>query len=295
MNPFKDTVIDYYEKTSSDYPDETSLDPMFGFAIPGMSASADMQKTLIEITKLGGRRQGGTYGHLGQKFWTSLILRTIDRSSLPEAVRDFDNSKLEFFYRQRPEIRWEWIDNEATAMVRELVKPVERLFTKLTRVKIFLQVPGLRTPMHKDLVAGNFYKVKGPYTYLRGHTFVKHLGDEALNKLDPAPDTAMHRKQGYFALKIPLTEIAGDYGKQVIITKKPYFYFHGGNYYFLNEACWHGAEASPFYRGVIFVDGLMDMEAVRAIDPLHLSLKPYDFRTEGRIRPAIDPKADVTY
>jgi hypothetical protein len=285
MELFRDMVIDHYERHKLGLPNRPQLRLERGFAIRGLRAPIEQQKKLIELTKNGGRIQGGVYGRSGTQFWNSLILRTINRDSLPKSVLHLDNNKLEFFYRYHSHIKWDWLDTEAACEVRELLKPIEKVFSKLTRVKIFLQIPGQRTPMHKDLAAGNYYRVKGPYSYVRGPDLVKHLGDAEINALDPAPDTSAHHRQNYLALKIPLTEVEGDYGRQVIIAEKPYFYSHGGQFYCFSEANWHGAETSPFYRGVVFVDGILKMDEVAALERDPIQLSPYDFQIEGRVKP----------
>lgn len=257
------TTVTLETRSTGGEPQPVALPKVCGFTISASGLEFERQKKLIHEVKLHGKPQAGIHG--GKEFWNSLILRTLDPRSLPPAVRALPAQKFEYYYRQHPEIEWQWANSAASEIVQQALTPYLNVYRKLTRVKIFLQIPGRRIPPHVDLVAGNSYFVGGPYSLLPARTRCQHLGSEWHHQLDPAPPTNTHAEQGHYALKIPLSEREGDYGLQGLVYARPWLYSSAGNIYFLNEVLSHGAAPVDFLRGVVFVDGLLANDEVNRL------------------------------
>ncbi len=194
-----------------------------------------------------------------QPFWVKCDVRSMDR---PRGGSE--NPPEDFFYRLDPRTAWHWEDTPLANMVRPMVDSVEHLFTKLTRVKVFIQKPHMAISAHRDLVPGNEYKhISGVYTPTIIGTYCGiYHGHPNL----PVEPNTRHRDQKYLNLKIPLTSVEGNYGKPYIIGKsegKEYL-SADGHFYFLNEyEIFHGCDVVDFPRGIIFVDGILDMESLK--------------------------------
>ena len=167
----------------------------------------------------------------------------------------------DFYFRMWLDAEWHWEDTWLAEKVQELVRPVRHLFTKFTRIKAVVQRPGTVLNPHRDLATGNVYKhLRGPYNSKLGRFTGVYQGRK--NVLIPA--NTRHRDQKYLNLKIPLSVHPTDPGPLYIMHGEEKQYLDAqGHYFFLQEyPIFHGCEASDFHRGVILVDGLLNMEAV---------------------------------
>ena len=191
--------------------------------------------------------------------WVQISLRTLDRSTM----KDTENHIKDFHYRLDPQTEWYWEDNAVVPVVRSLIENIEHLYTKLTRIRAFIQLPFTSVIPHRDLIPGNDYNhIENAYSPEPGAfcgTFMGHP------ELFVEPNTR-HRDQKYLNLKIPLTTKVGDSGKAYIIeegTKK--YLVANDRFYFLNEyEIFHGCDPVEFHRGIIFVDGILNMKELKS-------------------------------
>jgi hypothetical protein len=154
--------------------------------------------------------------------------------------------------RLDPTLDWEWIDTPITPVLKKYVDQIRHLYVRFNRVLILVQKPGSAIPMHTDKVVKNRYV------------------DE---KFAPGPAEDLFLKENnlhwesnrYLTLKWPLTEIPGDNGAPKInINGHEYRYDVGNELFAINEVdITHGADAVAHRRGVIFLDGLLDYEALK--------------------------------
>jgi hypothetical protein len=210
-----------------------------------------IQQTIIDLVM----EHGYVAEHEPQ--WMQCPLRSLDRSTMEST----ENHIKDFHYRLDPQTEWYWEDNEVVPVVRPLIESVEHLYTKLTRVRVFIQLPFSNIITHRDLVSGNDYKfIANAYSPEPGTYCGTFLGHP---ELTVEPNTR-HRDQKYLNLKIPLTTKVGDSGKAFIIGEGSKQYLVANDrFYFLNEyEIFHGCDPVEYHRGIIFVDGILNMEAL---------------------------------
>jgi len=194
-----------------------------------------------------------------QLFWLKYNVRSLVQSTVPNS----QGAQEDYFYRLDPTVGWFWENTPVTALVRPLITNIEYLFSKLTRVKIFVQKPGMEIPAHRDLVPGNEYKfLTDEFSSTIGSYCGIYKGHP---KLVMEPNTR-HSEQKYLNLKIPLSTSEKNHGKPFIFVDGVKTYHSSKNrFYFLNEyEIFHGCDPVDFYRGVIFVDGILDMKVLDA-------------------------------
>lgn len=198
-----------------------------------------------------------------QPFWIKYDVRSVDHSSLWSSYHE-EPAPGDFFYRLYPLAEWYWETNSVTPLIMPLAMEVEHLFTKMTRIKVFIQKPGEPIAAHRDLVPGNRYEhIGSEYEARVGQYSGVYRGHRNL----VMGENTRHRDQKYLNLKIPLSAQPDNPGKPFIIAKdgERQYLMSDDNFYFLNEYdMFHGCDAVDFYRGVLFIDGILDMEALEA-------------------------------
>jgi hypothetical protein len=225
--------------------------------------SYEDQKTLIEYSY---RHANGWSGKI--QFWDKdrntydrkndyfgrLQVRGINKQSsnklnLPEGVSSY---WVNWACRLDSTVQWEWLDTPVTPIVKKLVDRIDHLYINLHRVLLLVQKPRRMIPLHVDKVIKTKYQedLYQPFSS-------KNLSIESTNH---------HWEYNrYMALKWPLTEIEGDNGKPVIeIDGKKYIYDVKNSLFAINEIeMLHGADEVPHCRGVIFIDGLINWDALK--------------------------------
>lgn len=138
-------------------------------------------------------------------------------------------------------------------------KKVEFLYKRLTRVKVILTVPKTCVPIHRDKVVNTNYDVI-PYQVqikgLAGHDF--------------------HERNREWAIKIPLSERPHQYAGGLVNDRdRLYQYDPEGNFFAIKEVTIsHGTQPVDYYRGVIFLDGILDPDALESqSSPMPLAFK----------------------
>ena len=228
------------------------LDHRFGALLPFEIESSISQQIVDFVVNtqktVGGARSLHVLKIPQEAFWKSFTLmsteKNIPHNSQPKGLSDF-------WQRHHTELDWQWISSDITDLVKNEISKIRHLYLHLNRVKILLQNPGTTVPMHKDPVAGSKY------------------GGQVFSPPDPdieIKENTYHRDQNYLCIKIPLTSQPKNNGEpRLEIGGKRYRYEVGRNFFLLNEIeMTHGADPVDFYRGVIFIDGLLNMEAVGA-------------------------------
>lgn len=154
--------------------------------------------------------------------------------------------------RLEPTLDWEWIDTPITPILQKYVNQIKHLYVKFNRVLILVQKPGSAIPMHSDKVVQNQYSEE------------KFAPGPAID-LKMTENNVHWDYNRYLTLKWPLTEIPGNNGTPTVsIDGQEFHYNTHNNLFAINEVdILHGAGAVDHRRGVIFLDGLLDYEALR--------------------------------
>lgn len=169
---------------------------------------------------------------------------------------------LNWACRLDSDLEWEWIDTPITDILKKYVKSIEHLYLKFNRVLILVQKPGSAIPLHTDKVVKNNY---------------------ADGKFAPGPAADLYLKEQdnhwkfnkYLTLKFPLTELPNDNGApKISIDNQEHFYNVKNNLFAINEVdIVHGADAVNHRRGVVFLDGLLNYEALKKEPWIDIGLK----------------------
>lgn len=164
--------------------------------------------------------------------------------------------------RLNQEFPWEYFATPLTDLVKKLMAPVLSFYTP-TRIKIFVQKPGKRLREHCDKLE-----------YKNNVLFRDFLKTEQFHDYFTEP---AHQKQNCLALKIPISEIAGNNGNSYVFHEGAKYAIQPENHYYLfNESrLRHGADPCPHYRGVIFMDGCIDVEELEKMALAPLPVAPY--------------------
>jgi hypothetical protein len=177
---------------------------------------------------------------------------TQDSIDLVAKDKGFNSNWLNWACRLHPNLEWEWIDTPITDLIKSYVKQIEHLYIKFNRVLILVQKPGSEIPLHTDKAVRNCYNsenfVPGPATDI---IFQDNNYHWDYNK--------------YLTLKFPLTDKTLDNGKPIVkVDNVEYQYTSNNKLFAINEVdILHGAKAVDHRRGVIFLDGLLNYEALK--------------------------------
>jgi hypothetical protein len=261
------------------------IDPRYLFATD-VRASRDDQLALIDRGRCHGAHHAGLYGHKGKPaFWRLEVVRSVDPTCLPETARRWfaaaaapDQTFGRWAYQCRLDdsLRWRWLDDDAERRITGILAPIAPCFRLITRVNINLQIPGQDLPMHRDLVAGNAYDGLDSATHWRpGPHRLRYLGDAWLEQVRPLANRE-HGAAGYLAVKIPLSERDDDPGLPYIVHDNQKSYYSTDNrVFFLNEyEIYHGADPVDFWRGVVFVAGILEPARVAALGKRAVAARP---------------------
>ena len=229
------------------------LEHKFGALLPFEIESSVSEKIVDFVVKTqktnGGARSLQVLNVQQEAFWKSFTLmsteKDIPHNGQPKGLSDF-------WERHHTELDWQWISSDITDLVKNEIGKIRPLYHHLNRVKILLQNPGTTVPMHRDPVAGSVY------------------GGQVFSPPEPGIEIKVntyHKDQNFLCIKIPLTSKPKNNGEpRLEIDGKRYRYEVGRNFFLLNEIeMTHGAAPVDFYRGVIFIDGLLNMEAVKSL------------------------------
>ncbi len=214
--------------------------------------------------------------------WAALAVRAIDPKSFPAKYLNQRISQVEYLFRHDPRTQWNWREEmPLTPLIKKIVAPYEKLFSFFSRVKIHIQRLNHTVHFHRDLTAGLEYQIINSLTTEWADT--KPIAYQMypwvdLNDLPPNSHESDPLLRNAFALKIPLSENPENYGLQTIVDGRPYYYTTQGNAYLLNENCYHGTQAVPFYRGLIFVDGIINPQALKEMKIEPVLSRPYSIQ-----------------
>ena len=198
-------------------------------------------------------------------FWIGKGLTSVPKDIIDQV--DPKNRGLWYYYaRLNKDIIWSWNKNQAAEKVQELLAPIKYLFESFTRVSLIVQIPGMSIPAHRDLVVGDtYFNMESEQLTFKGKKKLQFKGPDWFKDFNNCVD--IHKKHLYLNLKIPISENPNSCGNPFIIhdgQKK--YYSSDSSYFFLNEAeIEHGADSCQFYRGVIFVDGFINVDQLHSL------------------------------
>ncbi len=181
---------------------------------------------------------------LERDYWKMFSCRTLGSAYSPreERIMRMDHTKT-----------WEWHGDKLSQDVRRLVEPfTDRYYSHLTRVELLIQKPGNEVPCHKDRITGQQY---GDFIAIRPF-------EDDWNRFNANchADFRVHWKQHYLGGRLAL----GPQGLSYVLNEPPRktYYETASKFFFLNEDVLHGAEPVDFWRGVVFVDGIHNADAM---------------------------------
>lgn len=259
-----------------------TVDTRYLFALEHR-VSPDNQRRLIEWGRRAGTPSAGASSAGAAAFWHWSTLRLPSRERLAPGVRrwfeehpDADYDNWAYFSRLDPTLPWEWVGGEGCALVAQILEPVLPLFRVLTRVKIVLQIPGKTVHTHRDLVPGTVYEdLRSEYDGAVGTERLLYKGLPWIEEVKPFENEDHHRNL-CLSLKIPLSDRPGEPGRPFIVAGgRKAHYNPDDRLFFLNEVdMQHGADPVPFWRGVVFVNGLWNLDRLTRIPRLPVSEMP---------------------
>jgi hypothetical protein len=264
------------------------LDERYLFALEH-AIDPDDQAAIVAIVRREGKPFRGVYPE-PRPMWTVRSLAEPDPDAVPEQGRAWLASQAPdgpslgrwgYYARLDPDARWIWTESEASPLVRRLLEPVLPLYRRLTKVNVVLQIPGEALPRHRDLVYGNTYWLASPHHWKSGPHRLTYEGEPWVQNVAPI-HSASHEEGRYLCLKIPLSERPDDAGSPYAdVEGQRHYYTSRNRFFFLNEAeMLHGAEPVTFWRGVVFVNGILDADAIRRVPK-----RPVEILRTGPIAP----------
>jgi hypothetical protein len=212
--------------------------------------------------------------HMTAPFWLgsgATHSPQMQREKLPGGklahLNEYEFGRLAYYVRLRQDIEWEWIPNPIGRLCEKILKPLSPFLQKITRVSVLLQIPNMALPAHRDLVPGNTYgNMRDGHRTFWGQETHKYLGEEWLKTLPWSLEDGSHKQNQFLNLKIPISA-EEDPGQPFIVWNgQKLVYNTQKRAFLLNEVeMEHGADPVPFYRGVIFVDSLLNFEAISQV------------------------------
>lgn len=202
-------------------------------------------------------------------FWLARSVRHIEINSAPEKYQSQKLSQLDYLFRHHPATTWRWREDELSLQIQQLLQPYLKFFKHLTRIKIHLQKKSRAVILHRDLSAGQTYYLKNEISTEQGAHFIPY---RMYPWVDLKDFDFGRSPQDYcrYSLKVPLSEDVNNYGRQILSgnpqTESSLYYTTHGNFYFLDESQFHAADQVPHLRGLIFIDGILDMDVVRSVE-----------------------------
>lgn len=216
------------------FPPGFTIDSRYIFSVEQVVADKD-QARLIHDIRTGGELSSGSFRKDIEPFWRWKSLTLPARQSLPAPVlnyflnrpyADFDN--WAYFSRLDPNLEWEWVECEASTIVRRILTPLGGLFRKLTRVKVDLQIPGKKLPAHRDLICGSVYdNLESESSYAWGRRRLRYMALPWLEEPKPF-ENIRHEENLYLSMKIPFSERADEPGL-------PFFILQGRKYHYNSQ------------------------------------------------------------
>jgi hypothetical protein len=224
--------------------------------------SREEQSFLIDFCKERGTLSG-PHPVTGELMWKGYLAHAPVFESMPTDLAPDHYGRWTYLARYDASLRWSWRDDSCRKIVESFMDKLNGIYKAVTRVNILLQRPGIPLVPHRDLRAGEFYPdMKRPEVNAIGTERLRYIGDAWFAHHAEKIEDSLHRDQKYLSLKVPLTERPGNPGNPfVVANQRKIFYDSLGNALFLNEAeMQHGADPVDFYRGVVFIDGILDLQ-----------------------------------
>ena len=251
----------------------THLPPHLGELLPWELTEQDNQNIADIVMQHGFK---SSIWHVGPEGWTSMQIR--------RPVRPEDRSQT-YYGRFRPDIEWEWCSNPVTDIVRPIIEPLTQgLYHRITRVVVLMVNPSVTLKMHRDPVPGHDYGM-GPL-------------DMASDVTDRTPNR-YHDQNRYLAIKTAITTRQGDNGMPVLRLQdsaQEYRYDTWRRWFSLNEIeMIHGARPVDHARGVLWIDGIINMQAYDALprEPIPVSPVPGETTVHSVFRDPVIPESSA--
>lgn len=186
--------------------------------------------------------------------WIALPVRTPTDGSVP------------YERRLDPSVSWRWRDGEAGELAAMEVHKVSHLFHAITRVTTVIPTPGTAVRLHYDVAPGNIYREGTNGAWADRVVITPHRH---------------HNANRFLSIKLMITEKQEDYGETVIRWDgRDWLYSTRNRFFALNEVeMLHGARAVGHLRGVLWIDGWINLDTydreARDLIPLTPLTEPF--------------------
>lgn len=271
------------------------LDMKYGFSFKDIQVDFDFQKKLLDAA--------GTYGH-GHPLYHKkgepecFKFLPIYGASLDDPHNrkvmwgsDFYNANLDkiceydeddflLVNRFNEFLNREWTDLEITQeFYDKIFLKIKHLFKFVSRIIILRLEPGYPIPFHKETsYLGNYTDLDSRLSrYISNKALITPETEPLLNdRFSYRVDREHHKTQRGYGLRLPLTTVQGDNGNTLLKIGEDIVKYDTKDMLFaLNEVdIFHGAAKTEFQRGVIYIDGILDMNAVDAESKAFIQFEP---------------------
>lgn len=187
-----------------------------------------------------------------------------------EQMTDYDDDDFLLVNRFNEFLNRQWLDNPITQEFYDnIFLKIKHLFKFVSRIIILRLEPGYPIPFHKETsYLGNYTNLESHLgRYISNKSLITPENEHLLNdRFAYRVDREHHAKQKGYGLRLPLTTVAGNNGNTLLKIGDELLKYDTKDMLFaLNEVdIFHGAAATEFQRGVIYIDGILDMNAVAA-------------------------------
>ena len=151
---------------------------------------------------------------------------------------------------------WSWFEDPMSLMVKELLEPFEKAYYHMTRVVLLIQRPGFAIPQHTDWITGQIYK--NEEIYIRSNDIKPWFRFRNTCGANPYA----HNKQYFYGGRLALGHQSHSY---VVEDEQKKYYETGNEFFLLNETRTHGADAVDYWRGVVFIDGILNISFLKSL------------------------------
>ena len=221
-------------------PDKVELPPRYGFMLP-YTIQAETQHKIIDLVLRDLKPEDSAI--LDTKNTTN---RTAIRYPMKRRI-GAEGYETRKDMRGNPTVAYEWMDTPVRPLVEAELDKISHLYHSIGQVFVVLTFPLNGLVLHIDQWYGNTYD----------GVIAPTIEDAVKQGVDPD----LHSKQNYYSLKIPLTAKKNN-GVPVVSDGTAHYRYDVENRFFgINEyEMLHGVYPVSFYRGVIFIEGVLNVQ-----------------------------------
>jgi hypothetical protein len=179
---------------------------------------------------------------------------------------------MEKVLRMESQYEWKWKTDEYSKIVRTMVEPFTSVYYDiLTRTQVILFPPGVARTIHKDRYIGQVYDNGLTISY-EDNPDINEWKNLRMNGTLAERET-LHRDQNFLGGRLELADdslivFAADpkekFTKNIgyIPTEGNVVHNPRDDFFFTYEDCWHSGHPKDSWRGLVFMDGILNVDAM---------------------------------